>query len=196
MTNLRKKIAQLGPQAPGAVEAANQRLVAALHKAKLALDAADDATKAKAYDALRKALTQAEYKASLDVPTHDDLLRVGMTLLAAKTYKSEGSSSSIKSKLIADIKAPCVGQRLKPAPRQRRDRDDAPIIPEEAFLDNAFDDRAAAVAASQANGSAPTNQRAAAGSAVQDADEAQQREQRRSDERWRAVAGSDDERSP
>ena len=82
-------------------------------------------------------------------------MQVGMTLLAAKKYKSEGARGGIKSKLIADIKALCPD--LKPAPRQRRDRDDAPIIPEAAFLPNAFDDRAAAVAASQANGSAPTN---------------------------------------
>ena len=183
MINLRKKIAQLGPQAPGAVEAATQALVAALDKAKLALDAADDATKAKAYDALRRAITEALYKASLDVPKHDELLRVGMTLHAAKNYQPN-SFRPTKSILIADIKALCPAlANAGPAPRRQRDAASALTVPKEAFSADGFDQRFLDMIDGE-----PAAKRRKPGTAVQDENEAQRREEEREAARWRAAA--------
>ena len=183
MVNLRKKIAQLGPQAPAVAAAATQALVAALDKAKLALDAADDATKAKAYDALRRALTQAEYKASLDVPTHDDLLRVGMTLHAAKNYQPN-SFRPTKSKLESDIKALCPAlANAGPAPRRQRDAASALTVPKEAFSADGFDQRFLDMIDGE-----PAAKRRKPGTAVQDENEAQRREEEREAARWRAAA--------
>ena len=185
MRLLRDKIEQLGPQAPAAVaEAANQQLVAALDEAKLALGADDAATKAKALDALRKAVTPLKNKASLDVKTHDELLRVAMGLLAAKNYNTRSSFRAAKSRLERDIKALCSdAPNAGPAPRQRRDRDDAPLIPPDAFSAGGFDRRFLDMIDGK-----PAAKRRKPGTAVQDEDEAQRREEMREEERWRAAA--------
>ena len=84
------------------------------------------------------AITQAKNKASLDVKTHDELVRVATELLEAKTKPGSSAKRDIKR----DIKALCPAlANAGPAPRQRRDRDDAPPIPLDAFSADGFDRR-------------------------------------------------------